>query len=226
MSLLLHWEAGMFLWAQNKVLFEGGMVEIGTTQGAKDEGPPFRTFIAPFELDAAPVTVAEFRRFVKINRYVTRAEKLGYGTKLNPHTAQPDTLLGANWAFPLGPKQAPARPDEPVRQISWHDAQAYAFWVGKRLPSEFELEHAMRKPGTASLLTYLDGTLWHWCENWYQQYDAQEYYQTLLNQQKTLRGGLFPPDGAFRATQRRALPPEHSAYEIGFRCAKDKVQNP
>ncbi|NJL15738.1 MAG: formylglycine-generating enzyme family protein [Microscillaceae bacterium] len=223
---LLQGGAQQSLWAQHKVVFEGGMVEIGTTQGAKDEAPPFRTFLASFELDAAPVTVAEFRRFVKINRYVTQAEKLGYGTRLNPRTVQPDTLSGANWAFPLGPQQAPARPEEPVRQISWHDAQAYAFWVGKRLPSEFELEHAMRNLGTQTSFTYLDGRLWHWCDNWYQQYDAQEYYQTLLNQQKFYGGGFFHRRAFFGPPKGGPSPPMTVRMKSDFAAQKTKIKIP
>ncbi len=206
--------------AQEMVKIKGKQIEIGNKEGFEDEQPTFQTILKNFLLDKNPVTVGQFRLFTRINRYITEAEKKGVGYIYDGEANDWKGIKGANWRYPQGPDAPPAQLNEPVRQISWNDAQAYAVWVGKRLPSEFELEYATKHADELGI-QQLDGSLWHWCENWYQRYDASEYYTYNLNRKKTLKAGTPRQETTFRPSLRYAALPTQVGYDFGFRCAKD-----
>lgn len=126
------------------VFVPGGEVEIGAKDGRPDERPVVRVRVRPFFMDTAPVTVAEFRAFVDSTGYVTTAERLGNAGVLDSRTGHWVLVPGATWHHPLGPSGPKAPDDHQVTQVSWHDAADYARWTGKRLPTEFEWEHAAR----------------------------------------------------------------------------------
>lgn len=126
------------------VYVPGGLTQIGAEDGQVWEKPLFWADVNPFFMDQHPVTVAEFRRFVQATNYRTEAEKFGDAAVLNETNGQWMLRHGAYWQYPQGHDQPKAPDDHPVTQVSWNDAQAYARWAGKRLPSEFEWEHAAR----------------------------------------------------------------------------------
>jgi sulfatase modifying factor 1 len=106
--------------------------------------------IKPFLLDKNLVTVAEFEAFTKATHYVSEAEKFGSAAVFNPQTQGWDLVDGADYHYPSGPGKRKAEPNHPVTQVSWHDAQAYAKWKGKRLPTQWEWEHAAKNGESTS----------------------------------------------------------------------------
>jgi formylglycine-generating enzyme len=100
--------------------------------------------VKSFLLDKNVVTVKDFDAFVKATKYITEAEKFGNAGVFNSTTGEWELVDGANYRYPFGKDKEAAKKDHPVTQVSWNDAQAYAKWIGKRLPTQWEWEFAAR----------------------------------------------------------------------------------
>jgi sulfatase modifying factor 1 len=101
-------------------------------------------------LDKTLVTVGQFEEFLKATKYVTEAEKFGSAAIFNKETQGWDLLDGANYQYPQGRNKPKAIASHPVTQVSWNDAKAYAKWKGKRLPTQWEWEHAAKNAAQTS----------------------------------------------------------------------------
>ena len=155
--------------ATSMVSLAGGSFLMGSDSHYPEEAPTHRVTVSPFWIDATAVTNAEFGDFVAQTGYVTLAERpldpAMYPGAL-PDMLQPGGLVfrksrgpvdlkdfknwwsyipGACWRNPEGPTSTiSGRLDHPVVQISFEDAEAFARWAKKELPTEAEWEFAAR----------------------------------------------------------------------------------
>ena len=154
----------------NMIKIEGGTFKMGSDlpMARADEKPAHQVTVKSFWIDITEVTNAEFKRFIEATAYKTTAEKApliaDIMAQLPPNTPAPppemlkpgslvfisppgrwDWVLGADWQHPTGPNSSiEGKENYPVVHVSWDDAQAYAKWAGKRLPTEAEWEYAAR----------------------------------------------------------------------------------
>jgi formylglycine-generating enzyme required for sulfatase activity len=152
------------------VWIAGGTFRMGSDRHYPEEAPVHSVRLDGFWIDRTPVTNRQFRAFVEATGHVTLAEiapdPRDYPGAL-PHMLKPGSLvfvpprhrvadlrdwsqwwrfeLGADWRHPYGPGSSIRGLDQhPVVHIAYRDAEAYARWAGKALPTEAEWEYSAR----------------------------------------------------------------------------------
>jgi formylglycine-generating enzyme len=203
------------------VWIEGGEFRMGSDAHYPEEAPTHCVRVNGFFIDPCPVTNRQFAAFVAATGYRTVAERIpnpaDYPGAL-PHMLKPGSLVfhktrgpvdlrnisnwwewkpGAYWRHPEGKGSSVAgRLDHPVVQVALEDAEAYARWAGKALPTEAEWEFAARGG--------LDGAEFVWGDEFAPEghqmantWQGEFPWQNLCADgfERTSPVGTFPPNG-------------------------------
>ena len=186
--------------ADGAVVVPGGSFTMGSTDAwaYDNERPPHAVELPAFRIDRALVTNGEYAVFIEAEQ----AEAPLY------------------WHAELPPR-------EPVLHVSFHEAEAYARWAGKRLPTEAEWEKAVKIAGDE--LEHVTGAAWQWTSSafdgypGFRAYPYREYSEPFFGGgYRVLRGGSWMTDPLVaRPTFRNWDFPQRRQIFSGMRCASD-----
>lgn len=238
---------------------DGGLVDIGHAGKGfayDNETPRHKRWLEPFRLAARPVSNGDWLAFMADGGYAEPALWLsdgwaavqGRGWQAPGYWRQEDD--GTWTAFTLGGRR-PVDPAEPVCHVSLFEADAFATWAGKRLPTEAEWEVAAAAieaegGGEVGALAGDDvfhprplgndagprmaGDVWEWTRSAYEPYPGfrpfsgavREYNGKFMSGQMVLRGGsCATPADHLRVTYRNFFYPPDRWQFSGLRLAED-----
>lgn len=230
--------------------FQGGIVRVGEDDalvGYDNERPAHDVVLAPFELDARPASHRDWLTFVGEHGYARRElwSPEGWAWRERAQIHAPSTwrrtsdgwclgALGGDVALPLA---------HPVEGLSAHEADAYARFVGARLPTEAEWEcvvrlhtdgaphFGLRAGATRALDSGPDllGNVWEWTSTWFAPYPGFQPFPYdgysspwFDGRHRVLRGGSWASQSCnVRPSFRNWFEPHCRAFPFGVRCARD-----
>ena len=236
--------------------FAGGLLDVGFSGNGfcyDNELPRHRIWLEPYSLANRLVTNGEYADFIADGGYTRSELWLSAGW---------DVLEQNRWKAPLywnevdsgwriftlrGEKRLEELKDAPVSQVSYFEADAYARWAGKRLPTESEWEFAADgkavsgnlmdsgrlRPARAEIdgeqVGQLWGDCWEWTASAYLGYPGfeplagslGEYNGKFMSGQMVLRGGsCATPQAHIRSSYRNFFQPETRWQFSGIRLAE------
>jgi len=231
--------------------FPAGLHAIGSTGDEfafDNETPRHRVFLDSFALASRPVTNGEYFDFIAAGGYRNASLWLSDGWR---------KVSEAGWQAPLYWEESDAKwwhmtlsgfqpvdPEAPVCHISYYEADAFARWAGKRLPTEFEWESAaatlavegnlldsdeLHPSAAANASHQFFGDVWEWTSSAYSPYPGfqplagslGEYNGKFMVNQLVLRGGsCATPRSHLRATYRNFFYPPDRWQFMGLRLAR------
>ena len=193
-----------------------------------NEKPAHRALVGPVKLARDLVTNAEWLSFMNAGGYRKPALWLmdGFATVEKEEWDAPGHWRKVNgkWHTMTLAGLQPVDPDAPVSHVSYYEADAFARWSGKHLPTEMEWEVAAR----AGQLNDAFGIVWQWTRSSYSPYPGYraiegalgEYNGKFMVNQLVLRGSsVVTPQGHSRVTYRNFFYPHHRWQFTGLRLA-------
>jgi ergothioneine biosynthesis protein EgtB len=235
----------------------GGLVEIGCSQTQSrfcmdGEAPRHKTYVHPFRLAGRPVTCGEYRDFMEEGGYDRPQYWLSDGWALVESQGWRSPLYWqkrhGDWHVFTLTGLRPMIDAEPVCHVSYYEADAFARWAGKRLPTEAEWElfgseqfvegnlvecdllHPTISPCRGDGPWQMFGDTWEWTASAYLPYPGMQRARALscehdarhMGNQMVLRGGsCITPVDLVSATYRHFLPPAARWHVTGIRLAAD-----
>ncbi len=200
----------------------------GETFHFDNEKPVHRALVGPVKLARNLVTNAEWLAFMADDGYRRPTLWLmdGFATVGNEQWQAPGhwRQIDGEWHVMTLGGLKPVDPDAPVCHVSYYEADAFARWSGKHLPTEMEWEVAAR----AGHLNDAYGIVWQWTRSAYAPYPGYravegalgEYNGKFMVNQLVLRGSsLATPPGHSRLTYRNFFYPQHRWQFTGLRLA-------